>query len=215
MAAIASPLDRVETPVRDRLVTTVFLAAVLHGMVILGVTFTAEDDGGDAAPGLQVQLVSDETRRRDATATTTPRISRSATQQGAGTRTAERSPPHAARPASAAGRPGRRTKTPRDAGHRCACRGGQRRSARDFGDPARPRFATADAIDAACGTQRRRAGGCSRRPPDAGGRGCRRPGADDRSAERPRAAGSRPTRAPRSSPPTSMPGGARWSASAR
>jgi protein TonB len=41
------------------LLTTLFLAGVLHGMVILGVTFSAAASG-DSAPGLQVLLVSDE-----------------------------------------------------------------------------------------------------------------------------------------------------------
>ena len=47
-------------PVRDRLLTTLFLAGVLHAIVILGITFTASADSGDGAPGLQVLLVSDE-----------------------------------------------------------------------------------------------------------------------------------------------------------
>jgi periplasmic protein TonB len=47
-------------PVRDRLLMTLFLAAVLHGIVILGVTFTAGARDKEAAPGLEVLLVSDE-----------------------------------------------------------------------------------------------------------------------------------------------------------
>jgi protein TonB len=47
-------------PVRDRLVMTLFLAAVLHGIVILGITFSAGHDQPDQAPGLEVLLVSDE-----------------------------------------------------------------------------------------------------------------------------------------------------------
>ncbi len=39
---------------------TIFLAAVLHGLVILGVTFSSGAKGGGAAPGLEVLLVSDE-----------------------------------------------------------------------------------------------------------------------------------------------------------
>jgi len=39
---------------------TVFLAAVLHGIVILGITFGAGAPAKDAAPGLEVLLVSDE-----------------------------------------------------------------------------------------------------------------------------------------------------------
>jgi periplasmic protein TonB len=47
-------------PIRERLLTTLFLAGVLHAIVILGITFTAPADAGSGAPGLQVLLVSDE-----------------------------------------------------------------------------------------------------------------------------------------------------------
>ena len=49
-----------ETPIRDRLVTTLFLAAVVHGMVILGVTFSARLGPRTAAPGLDVQLLAED-----------------------------------------------------------------------------------------------------------------------------------------------------------
>lgn len=59
-----------ETPIRDRLVTTLFLAAVVHGMIILGVTFTASRSASSPAPGLDVQLLTedagDEPRDREA-----------------------------------------------------------------------------------------------------------------------------------------------------
>ena len=59
-----------ETPVRDRLVTTLFLAALVHGILILGVSFTAGRAGESAAPGLDVQLLAedaqDEPREREA-----------------------------------------------------------------------------------------------------------------------------------------------------
>ncbi len=59
-----------ETPIRDRLVATLFLAAVVHGIVILGVTFSAKLGPRSAAPGLDVQLLAedaqDEPRERDA-----------------------------------------------------------------------------------------------------------------------------------------------------
>ena len=48
-------------PVRDRLLTTLFIAALIHGMLILGITFSSgigRHDGG--ARGLDVLLVSDE-----------------------------------------------------------------------------------------------------------------------------------------------------------
>lgn len=49
-----------KTP-RDRLTTMLVLAALLHGLVILGVTFTAPGDAGSGVDrGLEVLLVSDE-----------------------------------------------------------------------------------------------------------------------------------------------------------
>ena len=59
MASRALSLREGTAPVRDRLLTTLFLAGVLHGMVILGVTFSAVASG-DGAPGLQVLIVSEE-----------------------------------------------------------------------------------------------------------------------------------------------------------
>ena len=49
-------------PANDRMLTTCFLAALLHGIVILGVTFSApgsQADGGEA-PALEVVLVNDQ-----------------------------------------------------------------------------------------------------------------------------------------------------------
>jgi len=46
--------------VRDRLLTTLFLAGILHGIIILGLTFSAGAKDGESAPGLEVLLVSDE-----------------------------------------------------------------------------------------------------------------------------------------------------------
>jgi protein TonB len=73
-AAVAGPGSAApigsETPVRDRLVTTLFLAALVHGILILGVSFTAGRLGKSAAPGLDVQLLAedaqDEPREREA-----------------------------------------------------------------------------------------------------------------------------------------------------
>lgn len=45
---------------RDRLSTMLVLAALLHGLVLLGVTFTAPGGSGEARRGLEVLLVSDE-----------------------------------------------------------------------------------------------------------------------------------------------------------
>ncbi|HKZ74868.1 MAG TPA: hypothetical protein VJ011_12435, partial [Steroidobacteraceae bacterium] len=65
MASAALKLREGVAPVRDRLMTTVFLAGLLHGMVILGLTFEAAIANGDAAPGLEVLLVSDELPEAD------------------------------------------------------------------------------------------------------------------------------------------------------
>jgi protein TonB len=46
-------------PEKDRLATTVFIALLLHGMVILGITFGRQGPSQGAAPTLDVQLVVD------------------------------------------------------------------------------------------------------------------------------------------------------------
>jgi protein TonB len=50
-------------PAHDRMLTTCFLAALFHGIVILGVTFSAPGSraAGDQAPALEVVLVNDQT----------------------------------------------------------------------------------------------------------------------------------------------------------
>jgi periplasmic protein TonB len=47
-------------PVRDRLLMTLFLAALVHGMLILGLTFSGGSRHDSGARGLDVLLVSDE-----------------------------------------------------------------------------------------------------------------------------------------------------------
>ncbi|MGH2930323.1 MAG: hypothetical protein ACRDL8_19120, partial [Solirubrobacteraceae bacterium] len=47
-------------PVWDRLIAMLFFTALLHGVIILGLTFKSPLAGNDSAPGLQVLLVSDE-----------------------------------------------------------------------------------------------------------------------------------------------------------
>jgi periplasmic protein TonB len=49
-------------PANDRMLTTCFLAALIHGIVILGVTFSAPGSKaeGEETPGLEVVLVSDQ-----------------------------------------------------------------------------------------------------------------------------------------------------------
>jgi periplasmic protein TonB len=47
-------------PVWDRLLAMLFFTALLHGVIILGLTFRSPIAGTDGAPGLQVLLVSNE-----------------------------------------------------------------------------------------------------------------------------------------------------------
>ena len=70
---------------RDRLLTTLFLAGLLHAIVILGITFSATADGGTGAPGLDVLLVSDELPDADSNDSATYLAQR--TQKGAGNTT--------------------------------------------------------------------------------------------------------------------------------
>ena len=52
-------------PVWDRLLAMLFFVALLHGVIILGLTFKSPLAGNDSAPGLQVLLVSDEVPEAD------------------------------------------------------------------------------------------------------------------------------------------------------
>jgi protein TonB len=69
-------------PVRDRLLVTFFFAALVHALLILGLTFSATADEGTTPPGLQVLLVSDELPESNSNATATYLAQR--TQKGAG-----------------------------------------------------------------------------------------------------------------------------------
>ena len=60
-----------KAPIRDRLLTMLFLAALLHGLLILGLTFNSSADGHSGAPGLQVLLVSDEVPEAESNDTAT------------------------------------------------------------------------------------------------------------------------------------------------
>jgi protein TonB len=71
-----------KAPVRDRLLTMLFLAALLHGIIILGLTFNSPVSGHDSAPGLQVLLVSDEVPEAERNDTATYLAQR--TQLGSG-----------------------------------------------------------------------------------------------------------------------------------
>ena len=65
MARRALMLREGKAPVRDRLLTMLFLAALLHGLIILGLTFNASAGPPSSAPGLEVLLVSDELPEAD------------------------------------------------------------------------------------------------------------------------------------------------------
>ncbi len=58
-------------PTRDRLTTTVFMAALVHGVIIVGVTFGGVKQAPKGAPGLEVLIVSEDVpearRNEDAT----------------------------------------------------------------------------------------------------------------------------------------------------
>jgi len=65
MALRALKLREGKAPVRDRLLTMLFLAGLLHGLIILGLTFNASSGARGSAPGLEVLLVSDELPEAD------------------------------------------------------------------------------------------------------------------------------------------------------
>jgi periplasmic protein TonB len=60
MARRALALREGKAPAWDRLLAMVFLVALLHGLVILGITFNARAGDEDGAPGMKILLVSDE-----------------------------------------------------------------------------------------------------------------------------------------------------------
>jgi protein TonB len=82
MARRALTLREGKAPVRDRLLTMIFLAALLHGLIILGLTFNASTGAHGSAPGLEVLLVSDEVPEADKNDTATYLAQR--TQLGSG-----------------------------------------------------------------------------------------------------------------------------------
>ncbi len=60
MARRALALREGKAPAWDRLLAMVFLVALLHGLVILGITFNAQAGDDAGAPGMKILLVSDE-----------------------------------------------------------------------------------------------------------------------------------------------------------
>lgn len=82
MARRALMLREGKAPVWDRLLTMLFLAGLLHGLIILGLTFNASAGDKGGAPGLEVLLVSDELPESDRNPTATYLAQR--TQVGSG-----------------------------------------------------------------------------------------------------------------------------------
>ncbi|MGH8210078.1 MAG: energy transducer TonB family protein [Steroidobacteraceae bacterium] len=82
MASRALRLREGKAPVRDRLFVMLFLAALAHGLIILGLTFNSSLGGKGGAPGLEVLLVSDEVPGADRNDTATYLAQR--TQLGSG-----------------------------------------------------------------------------------------------------------------------------------
>lgn len=60
MASRALQLREGVAPTRDRLTTTVFMAALVHGVIIVGVTFGSTGRTHQGAPGLEVLIVSED-----------------------------------------------------------------------------------------------------------------------------------------------------------
>jgi periplasmic protein TonB len=60
MSARALQLREGIAPTRDRLTTTVFMAALIHGVIIVGVTFGTSAPQRSGAPGLEVLIVSED-----------------------------------------------------------------------------------------------------------------------------------------------------------
>ncbi|HTL93598.1 MAG TPA: hypothetical protein VL176_14700, partial [Steroidobacteraceae bacterium] len=82
MARRALMLLEGKAPVWERLLTMLFLAGMVHGLIILGLTFNAAASDKDSAPGLEVLLVSDEVPEAEQNPTATYLAQR--TQTGSG-----------------------------------------------------------------------------------------------------------------------------------
>jgi protein TonB len=95
MSSRALQLREGFAPSRDRLTTTVFMAALVHGVIIVGVTFGGVKHEGQGAPGLEVLIVSEDVPEARNNETATYLAQR--TQLGSGnTNSAEARSPRAA-----------------------------------------------------------------------------------------------------------------------
>ncbi len=82
MSARAMQLREGIAPTRDRLTTTVFMAALVHGVIIVGVTFGGVKHDAPGAPGLEVLIVSNDVPEARSNASATYLAQR--TQLGSG-----------------------------------------------------------------------------------------------------------------------------------
>ncbi|WP_129776615.1 TonB family protein [Peristeroidobacter soli] len=81
--ALAGELREGQAPVNDRLTTTLFLAALFHGIVILGITFAVPRSDNSPTPTLEVLLLtSNDTKAAD---NPTAQYLAQRNQQGSGT----------------------------------------------------------------------------------------------------------------------------------
>ncbi|HEU5136996.1 MAG TPA: TonB family protein [Steroidobacteraceae bacterium] len=102
MSARAMQLREGIAPTRDRLTTTVFMAALVHGVIIVGVTFGGVKHAPTGAPGLEVLIVSEDVpearRNEDATyLAQRTQLGSGTTEPGEVTRAPRASAEHAAR----------------------------------------------------------------------------------------------------------------------
>jgi len=81
-ASRATRLLASRSPVRERLITMLFLTALLHAILILGVTFGVGADDGSTSPGMEVLLVTEDLPE-SADSRTAPYLAQRR-QQGAG-----------------------------------------------------------------------------------------------------------------------------------
>jgi len=110
-------------PTRDRLTTTVFMAALVHGVIIVGVTFGGVKRDAPGAPGLEVLIVSNDVPEARSNPTATYLAQR--TQLGSGDT-----------------QPGEQTRAPRASAERAARNG--RADGTVLADDAGALLATAD-----------------------------------------------------------------------
>lgn len=96
MSARALQLREGVAPTRDRLTTTVFMAALVHGVIIVGVTFGSTGRPTQGAPGLEVLIVSEDVPEARKNDTATYLAQRTQLGSGVGSTAEARSPRAAA-----------------------------------------------------------------------------------------------------------------------